>query len=404
MTISLKPDEGIFGLPPLNELYVSKHVVLESMPIAEIIPCKPNFSSGMTLFNVIPDTDTYDDILKNLGYKVDHPIKVAFLADNFPTDSFSNDYGETFLQKFTDVGSQAMGQLAQMTGSQDAIGGITKLGKGFAEMGKEVGGTMGSLMSGGGGMVTGAGASMAKLRDAMKDSTSGIGKMMGGGADIVSKMMAGQRVDFPNVWRNSGFSPSYTMTIRLFNPYPGDPDSTVHHIIGPLAVLLSLSVPRTTDGHTYSWPFLHKIKCPGIFVLDPAAITNITVIKGGDQQQIAWNQKLGLVDVRIDFTSLYNSMVTEEGDASVTNRPTLNNYLATLEEGKEIKNHYENSYAMSGLPKDTSEQKETPSGINIKSSTSIAQTSHGISPRVPIEDMDISSELIDKTQSGIYET
>ena len=51
----LQPDAGIFGLPPLDALHVSKHVVIESMPIIEIQPCVPDLTTGMTLFKLDED-------------------------------------------------------------------------------------------------------------------------------------------------------------------------------------------------------------------------------------------------------------------------------------------------------------------------------------------------------------
>ncbi|MCK5601514.1 hypothetical protein KAR91_06595, partial [Candidatus Pacearchaeota archaeon] len=143
-------------------------------------------------------------------------------------------------------------------------------------------------------------------------------------------------VDFPQVWKNSGYTPSYTMTVRLYNPNPASLTATQKYIIGPLAALMLLGLPRSKDGSTYNWPFLHQIRAPGIYNLNPAFIQNVAVIKGGDQQSIAWNQRLAMVDVRIDFGSLYNSILAgEEYDSEM--RPTLRNYLAAMEEEIEVK-------------------------------------------------------------------
>jgi hypothetical protein len=102
-----------------------------------------------------------------------------------------------------------------------------------------------------------------------------------------------------------------------------------------------LAIPRTQDGNTYNWPFIHQFNCPGIFTLNPGMITNITVIKGGDSQQIAWNNRMGIVDVRLEIGSLFASMVAEEGDVKLLNRPTLNSYLKNLEDEKMgVEKHY----------------------------------------------------------------
>ena len=86
-----------------------------------------------------------------------------------------------------------------------------------------------------------------------------------------------------------------------------------------------LGIPISTDSVTFSWPFIHRIYSPGIYDLDPAFISNITIIKGGDQQQISYKQRLGIVDIRIDFGSLFSTMLATKGDPR--NRPTLKRYL-----------------------------------------------------------------------------
>ncbi len=325
----LDPFNGVYGLPPST--WISDEMIINSMPVLEIIPCKPRFQSGLNLFAVEDAREDYLKILGNHGYATDVPIKCAFLADNFPTDSFTNEYGETFLQKFTDVASQGMSQLAQMTGAGSGTEAMQNIGGAFSQLGEDVGGMMGGALSGFGGMAAGAGKGIQNLINKMKSGgASGLSKMLGGGAQLINQMVAGHRVDFPQVWRNSGFTPSYTATVRLYNPNPASQASTEQYIIGPLAVLLCLAVPRSNDGKTYNWPFFHKVKATGIYDLEPAVITNITIIKGGDQQQIAYNQNLGIVDVRLDFASLYGSMIVEEGVNTFSNRPTVRSYLRGL--------------------------------------------------------------------------
>jgi len=322
--MKLSPFNNTFGMPPAS--HVSDTEIINSMPVMEITPCTPHFESGLTLFRVNEAWDKYNGILNSLGYQLDtQPIRLAFIADNFPTDSFTNEYGETFLQKFTDVASSGMQQLAQMTGNTSGLGTLDTLGGTFQTTGQEMGGALGGIVEGIG---SGAAGTAAALRT-LKSSMSG-NKVLGGAAQMIDKMIGGHRVDFPQIWRNSGYTPSYTATVRLYNPNPASSSSTQRHIIGPLAVILALAIPRSEDGKTFNWPFFHKIYSRGIYGLDPAVITNVTVIKGGDQQQVAFNQQLAMVDVRIDITSLYGTMVLEENKTFESARPTVNNYLDHL--------------------------------------------------------------------------
>ena len=356
--VHLDPFNGTFGMPPQS--HVSDSAIINSMPVLQIMPGVPNFQSGLTLFRV--DTKTgwskYLDILAMHGYTISTPsINLAFIADNFPTDSFTNEYGETFLQKFTDVASQGMQQMAQLTNAGSGTEAVGNLGGAIKNI---VGGnekTGQEAMEGPIGSALGAfGSGLQKTATGLQNLQSRIGQQssfLGGALNSVDKMLAGHRVDFPMIWRNSGFTPSYTATVRLYNPKPGSKRATKQHIIGPIAAILCLAIPQSDDGKTFQWPFFLKVRSAGIYRLDPAVITNVTIVKGGDQQQIAFNQALGMVDVRIDFSSLYGSMVVETETNFEADRPTLRNYLAAMEDTDRAlvytrKEMRENARSMSG--------------------------------------------------------
>ena len=314
------PLDFVFGMPPDMLLPGSNAIMRNSMPIAEITPGRPNFKKGLDLFERVNHWDSptwgYHTILKRHGFYIPQgldKIRVAFLADSFPTDSFTNEYGENFLQGLTNVASEGAQSIMQIAGARDVGQAI----KGFSEA---------LLPKAAQGVVSGAGA---KLQSAL----GSLG--LKNAANMASKMLAGSRIDFPMVWKTSGFTPSYTMTIRLYNPNPRNENSTMKYIIGPIAALMLLGIPLSDDGSTYSWPYIHKIYSPGIYDLDPAFISNVTVIKGGDQQQIAWNQRMGIVDVRIDFGSLYSSMLASSVETS-KNRPTLKKYIKGMQSFKKV--------------------------------------------------------------------
>ena len=325
----------VIGMPP-SDLEPRTNIVMQnSMPICKIYPGIPSFTEGLTLFTredafqsgttdltkktVESKTNarmTYRSLLNQYDFDVKQPgssncLTVAYQADSFPTDSFTNEYGENFLQKFTDVASEGAASLAQMMGARSATQALQQIA-GALPMGEAI--------------QEGLNKAGSVLRSVIPSSIMG-------GIDVTSRLAAGSRIDFPMVWKTSGFQPSYTMTIRLYNPNPGNPDMTRKYIIAPIAALMLLGVPYSEDGVTYSWPFIHKIVSPGIYNLDPAFISNITVVKGGDQQQIAFTQQLGVVDVRIDFGSLFSSMLASGKNVSRT-RPTLRTYLKALEDQK----------------------------------------------------------------------
>lgn len=318
---------SIIGLPPWNLESRTNEMILNSMPIAEITPSWPSFEGGIDLFNITPDIDRYRGFLNSYGYEIDggagaQSIKLAFIADSFPTDTFQNEYGENFLQKFTNVASEGAASINQFFGTTRA----TEAGQMLINRLSGAGGVAGAVGKG-----LGAGADVAKnILGVLAPEGSGRSRAL----DLTNRLMAGARIDFPQVWKSSSFTPSYTMTVRLYNPYPRSDEATKRFIIGPIAAIMLLGTPISEDGGTYNWPFLHEIKATGIYTLSPAFIQSITIVKGGDQQQISQNQRLSMADVRIDFGSLYNSMIT--GKNINPSRPTLKKYLKALEGKRSI--------------------------------------------------------------------
>lgn len=319
----------VIGQPPTG--LKSSELIHNSLPIMEIEPKKPNWESAATLFTLISDWDSYNDLLKSHEFSLaSQPLKIAFIADNFPTDSFTNQYSESFLNRFTDLVSSGAAELSQITGERNAGDAVSKMLNAMA------GSDIGMVKAFG----VGTQGAIGAAKGAFQSVTAGMGKAGGKVRDIgrlTSKLLGGARVDMPMIWKNSGFSPLYSMTIRLYNPQPSNPSMKEKYIIGPLAAILLLMLPQTDDGTYYNWPFFCTIKVPGLLYIPSAYIGNVTVVKGGDQQQISYTQEMGMVDVRIEFGSLYDTMVAGKAFESEA-RPTLKNYLDNMRDKRDI--HY----------------------------------------------------------------
>jgi hypothetical protein len=350
----------IIGMPPKqpqdDAIGEKTNVVLEnSMPLVRIYPGIPSFTTGLSLFRRDDyfagggkgGRLSYSTMLKKHGFTLssdlhtDH-VKIAYLADSFPTDSFTNEYGENFLQGLTDVSSTAAASVAQMFGQTTASGALKDIFKKLEEQG---------------GVAATIGEAAGKGAKATGEFIKSL-PIVGGGANILNAIVAGGRVDFPMLWKSSGFQPSYTMTIRLYNPNPGNREATHKYIAGPIAALMLLGLPQSSDesGSTYNWPYLHRIWSPGIYDLDPAFISNITVIKGGDQQQIAYNQNLGIVDVRIDFGSLFSSILATT--VNQPRRPTLKKYIDGISGIDSRKSGIQNFSTVGNSPETVAERKK----------------------------------------------
>lgn len=314
--------EPTLGLPPGNDF--SYFMVENSMPIIEIMPAIPSFSKGLTLFSA--DTNTggkeYTKSLKKFGYEFPFnteklPIKIAFQADSFPSDSFSNDYGESFIAKAANVASGGLAELNYMFGGSSATQTLSNLAKVI----KGTGGTMETVV---GAIESGT----SKFKNSMSNISKGHENLRGLG-DMANKLLGGQRIDFPQVWKGSAFAPSYDLTVRLYNPNAKNDEYHERFIVGPLVALLLLVLPRG-GGSSYTYPFLIKGICHGLFELNPGFIGSVSVVKGGDQMSISYNQRPSVIDVRLTMGGLY-SVMTDGGGGY-----TLKSYIDRIKGKKTV--------------------------------------------------------------------
>jgi len=325
----------IIGLPPSTP--ETDVIIKSTFPVMEIIPSKPGDLS-QNLFTIDPDIETYKKILNNYGYSITgNSLKVAFLSDNFPTDNFSNFYAESFLGSGLQVVSEEAAQLGQMLGAKTwsqagkkILGEMGRFGKAIRPISTAGSDVMGAVVGGIGGMAE----TVAKGFNDVTSKMGPVGSVIQNTVSLANKTLGG-RIDLPQIWKNSGFAPSYTITIRLFNPNPGNLEVTKKYITGPLCALLLLALPKSSDGVFYSWPFFHKIRVPGLLNLPESYIGNITVVKGGDQQVISYKQNMGMCDVRIEFGCLFDTLVADEGGNEISGRPSLKEYIKELETGRE---------------------------------------------------------------------
>jgi hypothetical protein len=376
----------IIGGPPStgSGLIYTNNLMMNSSLTLTIQPCIPKASSdaGISLFRLEPAWGDYKTLLEQVEFKPSdeqeskQKIIVIAQADNLPTDTFTNEYGDHFLSQMADVAGAAFGQVAQMTGST----------KGTQALSEALGGLQGAMgeMKGGIAGTIGGVAGMAK--DFSDSLGTGIenyanknkGTMSGTIASGVNKLLAGSRIDFPKIWKGHSYEQTFSCTIRLYNPKPGSEETTKKFIIGPLAALLTLAMPRVTDPSdkgmiTYDFPFFHRIDCPGLFVMPSGAISSITVTKGGDHAGVAFNQRLSIIDVRIDFVNLFSSMIlSKDGEDE---RPTLKGYLANLIDSTPQENIYSTDPAEQGRGVEAGTENATIVNENTTGTTATSRVS-----------------------------
>lgn len=346
--------DEIIGLPPL--LYVEeddiadkrKKLILNTMNILEITPGFPGQftseeSSGLRLytFDESKGREVYNKLVKKClpNTKDIDTIKVAFLNENAFSESWSNDFGESILEEAMNFGIPTVRELRLLYGTSTLSEALRKFTNFMtpenAKTPSSVPEQMWEFLNRLGTTMTGY---LSTGVQAAEEFVSGLG---GAGAPL-RQILYGSNIDFPQIWRGSSFSPSYSITVRLFNPFnlgifqeslSLTQEQQEKYIIEPLVKLLVLVVPISDSNSTFFSPLICKVRCPGLFSIKMGYVSAIDVIKGGDTNDVSYFQKPGTVDVKITFNDLYTSMVQELEDSEEIydkNRPTLTDYVNTL--------------------------------------------------------------------------
>jgi len=354
----------IIGLPP-SYVYEAangeghNYIVLAGTPIMSIQPALPtptgkekgeslqlfdlSFTEGWKRYSKILGT-VYKDVdapayegLRKLAGETSGSIQVAFQNDASISESFVAEYAESRLEGgLSGISNDLLGEMRYMTGSKGVGESFSKLapetqwseapggvGETLTYLPKNIAKSLGFLGMKGAGLATGAAGAAAKW------ATGGAG---------FEKLAGGSKIDFPQIWRGCGYSPSYSFTIRLYNPYPKSLSAHRTFIIEPLAKLIALIVPVSDSKATFSYPLICAVSCPGLFCIESGYISALDIIKGGDTNAITYNQRPVMVDIKMTISSLYNSMIAhgfdEDGNEiniADKNRPTFRNYIQQLE-------------------------------------------------------------------------
>lgn len=333
--ITSKEDvNDIIGLPPQAYLASSDNYnavvkkVLQSMLIVDVYPAYPKFAgiisqSGLNLYkvDVVKGKEAYEKALTGTGVKnITTPVRIAVINDASISETFQSDFGDSDLESSINSMGDTMRGLKFMSGNNpgeaiaETMKGVTQL---FGDTKNGAIGGLGNMM----------GSAANSLGSGLKNAAENLAPGVGSG---VASILTGGTVDFPKVWKGSSFAPSYSHTIRLFNPFPSDYKSYLKFIVEPLARLLALVVPLSDSNFTISYPVIVKVKCPGLYTLDAGYVQSIEVIKGGQSNDFSFYQRCGQIDVRITFSSLYDIMMARTQENVNEDRPTLDRYIRNL--------------------------------------------------------------------------
>jgi hypothetical protein len=164
-----------------------------------------------------------------------------------------------------------------------------------------------------------------------------INRILGGGnimSNILGKatrILAGGRMVFPEIWSDSSFSRSYSCKMKLVSP-SGDKLSVFLNILVPIYHLLALALPRQSDGQTYYSPFLVRAFCQSMFNVDMGIITDLNVTKGAEGEWTI-NGLPTVAEVSFSIKDMYESLMMTKvdeqwGKASIMKNVAELDYIA----------------------------------------------------------------------------
>jgi len=148
--------------------------------------------------------------------------------------------------------------------------------------------------------------------------------------NLAGQLLSGGKLNFPMVWKSSSFDREYDISIRLWNICPDNIDMQNKYIIGSLYSLLPFVVPTSEDGATFKWPLLCTIQIPGQSIVKACYVKTVSVIRGGDANDVAWNQRVGTIDIKIAFGDLYTTMLDITGTPMNPTSPNLNDMVTVM--------------------------------------------------------------------------
>jgi hypothetical protein len=308
-----------------NGTEMADHII-RTMNLAYIRPCIMSGGAGTEIWEAVPAMDLYKDYLnKGAGVtniekfsKNPDGITVAFQHMSPVSESYSNDFSQNSLLAGLTSGNQNLQDIGMLMGAEGSYDKLKKKSEGTKYKGifdgieemQQKAVDMSERMGG------------DSLKTFTKDTT-----------ELMKKF--DHKIDFPMMWRGSSFSTSYNLMIRLYNPIPLNDDYYERLIIAPLMALLAFVCPKSTDGKTWTYPFIMKFSIPGRADLRAAYCSNISVVKGGDVNDVAYNSRPNMIDINMTINPVHSVKLfsTEEltSDAPSLKREVEDALKTTIE-------------------------------------------------------------------------
>ena len=170
-----------------------------------------------------------------------------------------------------------------------------------------------------------------------KEAMDGFKNKLSNGDNFLTRLMSmgsvvlsGANLVFPEIWSDSSYSKSYSVTMNLVSPY-GTPEAIFLNIFVPMMHIVALALPRQNTPNSFRSPFLVKAFARGMFNCEMGIVDSVSIEKGGSGDAWSVNGLPTEVRVTLSIRDLYSNMsMTSERDVMMFfQNQSLMEFLAT---------------------------------------------------------------------------
>ncbi len=131
-------------------------------------------------------------------------------------------------------------------------------------------------------------------------------------AEVIMK--SGGNILFPEIWKDSSYSRSITLQMKLHAPY-GNRRCYFESILFPIACCLALSMPKQVGSAVYMSPPLIRMYSKGWFSCDMGMITSLSISRGSDKNDWTIDRLPRTVEISMEVKDLFGTMMLSMGGA-----------------------------------------------------------------------------------------
>ncbi len=167
-------------------------------------------------------------------------------------------------------------------------------------------------------------------QDFMNDMLGGGNMLSAIGANLLTVAKGGKLI-FPEIWSDSSFTKSYSVTIKL-RTNDCDPLSWYLNILVPICFLLPLVGPKQDGVNGYISPFIVRAFYKGLFNCQMGIITDMNISRG-ESGKWTMNGLPTAVDINFTIKDLYDVLALSPGDQTLLglmNNVALLDYIANI--------------------------------------------------------------------------